>query len=222
MKRAVSVILMTMVIVILAAATTFELRPELPQIKTSGQFSSVNLSGGQLYGEPGSPALPWLGTKILLPLGEEAVSISVKLSQPQIFKLDKPIEPIQSQFPFSQTDLPPLLGPDPAIYNSDLAWPRSVHNGVNTHFLAGHPINFSAVCPFEYYPLRNELVWYRLVSVTVESTPSVRASASLNLLKQYEFTVAKLERSIDNRDALLRYETRTSGYEYLIIYDNAK
>lgn len=222
MKRAVSVILMSMAVVILAATASLELRPDLPQIKAAGQYTSVQLSGGQLYGEPGSPALPWLGTKILLPLGEEAVSVTVKLSQPQIFKLDKPLEPIQRQFPFSQTDLPAPLEPDPAIYSSDQAWPRSAHNGVNTHFLAGHPINFTAVCPFEYYPLRNELVWYRQVNVSVESAPSARAAAALNLLKQDDFTARRLERSTDNHDALLRYENRTSGYEYIIIHDSAK
>jgi len=222
MKVTLCVILMVCVSVILAASTGLELRPDQPQIKTIGEFSIVSLSGGQIYGEPGTPALPWLGTKILLPLGQEATSVSVQLSQPQIFKLDKAIEPVQAQYPFSQTELPAPIGPDPAIYASDDVWPRQAHNGVNTQFLAGHSINFTAICPFEYIPSSNELIFYRSVSVQVESAPSARAAAAMELLKQDPVSLGMIGRSIDNPQALSRVETRTSGVEYIIIHDSAK
>ena len=222
MKRTLSVIILVCVVALLTAATSLELRPAFPAIKTEANVSVIELAGGQLYGEPGDPALPWLGTKILLPVGEEAVSISVKLAQPQIYTLDKPLKPIPAQYPFSQTDLPAPVGPNPAIYGSDTVWPTQPHNGVNTHFLTGHPINFSAVCPFEYYPARHELIFYASVTVTVESAPSAKSTAALELLKQNEFTTQSLKNAINNQDALPRYQTRTSGVEYLIIIDSAK
>ena len=222
MKRTLSVILLVCVAVFLTAATSLELRPGFPTIKTEGSFNTIQLTGGQLYGEPGDPALPWLGTKLLLPLGEEAVSISVKLAQPQIFTLDKALKPIAAQYPFSRMDLPAPVGPNPAIYGSDAAWPTQAHNGVNTQFLAGHPINFSAVCPFEYHPARNELIFYAAVTVLVETAPSAKAAAALELLKQDEITTQNLKKAINNPDALPRYQTRTSGVEYLFIVDSAK
>ncbi len=222
MKRSLGVIILICSMALLAAANVIELTTDTPQIKSANGYSLVELKGAQLYGEPGQPALPWLGSSTLLPLGEEATNITVRLSQPMLFHLENVIEPIQRPHPLSLPEQKTLIAPDPAIYQSANAWPLQAHNGANTQFLAGHPINFTAVCPFEYYPMRNELVWYQRAEIEVESAPSARAMAALQLLKQDAHISQRLAKSIDNHSALPRYQTRTTGIDYLIIHDVSK
>ncbi|NLK49018.1 MAG: hypothetical protein GX294_00035 [Candidatus Cloacimonetes bacterium] len=222
MKRSLGVIILICSVALLAAANVIELTTDTPQIKSANGYSIVELNGAQLYGEPGQPALPWLGSSTLLPLGEEATNISVRLSQPMLLHLENAIEPIQRPYPLSLPEQKTTVDPDPAIYQSLDAWPLQAHNGTNTQFMAGHPINFTAVCPFEYYPMRNELVWYQRVEIEVESAPSARAMAALQLLKQDAHTSQRLAKSIDNHSMLPRYQTRNTGIDYLIIHDVSK
>ncbi len=204
------------------AATSYQVKLDLPVIKTNESFSSISLKGGQLLSQPGEPALPWLGSKLLLPLGEEATKVNIIFSNPHSFKLDKPIQAADAYYPFSQKELPPPYAPDAKIYSSSEAWPELKHNGVNTQFFAGHPINFTAFCPFDYFPAKNELVFYSDIHIQVESQSSAKAQAALNLLKQDAFIQERLNTSIDNSEALPNYQSRNSGIEYLIIHDADK
>ncbi len=193
-----------------------------PKLKTVGEYSYLNLDGTQSWGTPGTPDLPWFGTKILLPLGEEATEIQVELSSPQALKLSHPIAPLQPQYPFSDPVIHPRVGPDPAAYLRDSVYPATAHNGLNTQFLAGHPINFTAVCPFRYNPVTNELTFYRQIRITLRTASTDRAAASLQLLKQDAGTRGQLQKAVDNTVQIPRYDSRTSGWDYLIIYDQAK
>ncbi|HPV14546.1 MAG TPA: C25 family cysteine peptidase [Candidatus Cloacimonadota bacterium] len=222
MKRFAITALMLSCLCCALLATSYTIDLGLPTLKSTGDYTKVNISGGQLYAQPGEPALPWLASKLLLPLGEEAGKITVKMSNPHRFKLDKPIQPADANYPFSMKEVPPPFGPDEKIYTSETPWPAVNNNGVNTQFLAGHPINFTAYCPFEYYPLTNELVFYQSVSITVESHSSSRAQAALALLKQDAFISERLKSSVDNIDQLPSYRNRQSGADYLIIHATAK
>lgn len=221
MKRFILATMMLSVVFTLLA-TSHQIYLDLPSIKTNDNYTTVTMSKGQLYSQPGEPALPWLGSKLLLPLGEEACKISVKLDNPHRYKLDKPIQPTDANYPFSIKDIPAPYGPDAKIYSSEQAWPQVNNNGVNTQFLAGHPINFTAYCPFEYYPLKNELVFYQSVVISVESQIADRAQAALALLKQDAFTRKRLITSVDNADVIPYYQMRQSGIDYLIIHAAAK
>lgn len=222
MKRIVTFTLMLSCLCCALAATSHRLDLGLPTLKTTDHYTQVTLSGGQTYAQPGEPALPWLASKLLLPLGEEAGKITVTLSKPHRYKLDKPIQPADANYPLSMKDVPAPFGPDEEIYASEKAWPEVNNNGVNTHFLAGHPINFTAYCPFEYYPRSGELIFYQSVEIHVESQSSGRAQAALALLKQDAFTRKRLSTSVDNTDQLPSYQSWQIGTEYLIIHATDK
>ncbi|MCB5247536.1 MAG: C25 family cysteine peptidase [Candidatus Cloacimonetes bacterium] len=193
-----------------------------PQIDSSGEYTRIILPGALPVGEPGQPALPWIGTKLLLPPGTQASRISVERSEPVYHRLEKALEPIQPQYPLSLEEAPETIQPDPAIYAADQAWPATPHTGPATHFLSGHPISVAAVCPFDYNPVSGELVFYSRITVTVETASASRAAEALPLLKQDAFTAARVQSAVDNPGALPRYDAPTAGYEYLIIHDAAK
>ena len=193
-----------------------------PETNNKGIFTEIKLSGAQTWGTPGEPALPWVGVKLLLPLGSSASEVKVSLSQAKSIKLDKPIMPLQQQYPFSMKETMPLTQPLAEIYQADAGFPSSPHNGINTQFFAGHPIAFTAVCPFIYNPVQNELTFYSQITVTFETTNDDKATAALNLLHRDEFISQRLSNFVDNTIQIPRYDSRTTGYEYIIIHDAAK
>jgi hypothetical protein len=166
--------------------------------------------------------IPWIGSKLLLPMGEEAVDIQINLSGAKDIVLDKKIAPIQPPIKLSEVAVAQRIDPDPAIYDRSIAYPEQKHNGSNTQYFAGHPINFTAICPFDYNPVENKLTFYHQITITIITSPSSKAVEAKTLLKQDVDTADRLKKIIDNSQAIPRYEERLVGYDYLIIYDQAK
>ncbi len=222
MKRTLILIQLIMISALLSAGVSYSYDLGTPEIKTRGAYSVVYLSEAASSGNPGMPDLPWKGIKLLLPDGNEAVKISVERSAPVSYTLDFPIAPIQPQYPFSHMATEPAVSPDEAIYQSALPYPQELDNGVVTHFLSGHPIAFAAVSPFAYYPTKNELVYYRHITVNVEYQPGTRSLEAMNLLKNDAFVTERLSQSVDNAAAIPSWRNREVGIEYLIVIDAAK
>jgi len=215
-------VLMLSLLCLLQAGITFNYNLAQPVIKPGVDFTRVELNDAAGLGLPGEPDLPWQGVKLLLPAGNEGVSISVQRTAPVVYSLTQPLAPIQPQYPFSHSVLEPSVAPDPAIYSSSTAYPADPKRGLATYFLCGHPIAFSAISPFEYFPLKKELVFYQQLSVTLDYSPTTRAEEARALLKDDEFTANRLKHSVDNTDAISYSRTRETGTEYLIVIDAAK
>lgn len=195
---------------------------EAPQIKEEENYLTVKMAGAQSYGNPGAPNLPWFGTKLLLPIGEEAIDIQISLSGAKTFYLDKKVAPIQPPVILSKMDKVQKIEADPQIYNRSDSYPTQKHNGSNTQYLSGHPINFTAICPFDYNPMEDKLTFYSQITVTVVTSSSSKANEAIKLLKQDVDIAERLTNIIDNPEAIPRYEERLVGYDYLIIYDQLK
>lgn len=193
-----------------------------PELTRTDSYTKIDLPGAQNWGEPGEPALPWIGVKLLLEPGSSASKINVSFSQAKIIKLDMPLFPIQNQYPLSIETVMPFTEPSTAIYGQDRSFPEVSYRGLNTQFFAGHPIAFSAICPFSYNPVRQELTFYAQATVTLETESDQRSAEALELLRQDAFVAQKLQNFVDNAEQIPRYETRTTGYEYIIIHDAAK
>ncbi|MBM4403153.1 MAG: T9SS type A sorting domain-containing protein [Candidatus Cloacimonetes bacterium] len=221
MKQILILTVILVASVLNAYEIVYDLNLDQPDLRVTGNWTLVRIKGGQEYGTPGSPSLPWFGVRLLLPVGYEAKAIEVEKSEPSYYKLSDPVRPIQQQYPFSLMPTATFTEPDPQIYQRDSVYPFTAHNGANTEFLSGHPIAMTAVTPVEYNPVTNELTSYAHVRVKVTAIPSQRAEAARQLLQQDAYTGQRLRQSIDNPDATPRYETRTVGYEYIYIIDAA-
>ncbi len=209
-------------LVMVTASVTYSFETENYVMKGNEEFNTLKLNGGQTWGNPGEPELSWIGVKLLLPLNQEATDVIVHRSNPSVYTLDKPINPLQQQYPLSQEMIMPRNQPDSRIYNVDKVFPERADNGIRTEFLAGHPIAFTAICPFDYNPLRGELTFYRNISVEVRTASSARAIEASRFLKQDGFISQYLRRSVDNQNEVPQYTHRTDGYEYVIVIDQAK
>jgi len=222
MKQLFLILSMLCLTALLMAGISVRYDLKIPVIENGASFARVNLADAQSWGEPGNPDLPWYGVKILLPVGSEAGKINVTRTRPVSYNLTQPLNPIQKQYPFSHAVLEAQTLPLESVYGSAMPYPAQADNGVQTHFLSGNPIAFTAVCPFEYFPLKNELVFYQTLNVEVEYSFSARAAAAAQLLKQDIFTAQRLQKSVDNPEAIQISRTRETGVEYLIVCDQSK
>ncbi|HNT52312.1 MAG TPA: C25 family cysteine peptidase, partial [Candidatus Syntrophosphaera sp.] len=178
--------------------------------------------GAHTLGLPGQPALPWIGIRLLLPVGTRAKELRIERLGERRSWLETPLAPIQSQYPISLPEAAVLTPPDPSIYSANAVFPDIPHTGVTTQYLSGHPVCFSAVCPFDYNPASGELVSYERIRIVVETAPDPTSPASRGLLREDVHTRQQLLRSVDNPDAVPRYTLPSQGYDYIIIHDAAK
>ena len=222
MSKAALFVLMVSIASALAGSVTHEMTLGSANVLRQSEFERIELSGGYALGEPGHPSLPWIGVKLLLPVGTKASRIVIERSGEGRMILDRAIEPVQPQYPLSLAEIPEPIPPDPVIYESTSIYPKNPGTGANTQYLAGHPICFTAVCPFDYTPASGELVFYSRLRITVETSPDRESPALGGMLKEDVRTRELLLRSVDNRNDVPRYTLPSYGFDYVIIHDSAK
>ena len=222
MKNIALLVLLVFSTAVLIAGVSVNYSLEMPKIDSNGQYTKIKLENTQSWGQPGNPDLPWFGIKILLPEGMEADKIVVSKTDPVVYSLPKRVSPIQKQYPFSHKIIETPDAPNLEVYNSSAIYPDNPDNGVRTEFLCGHPIAMSAISPFEYCPLKNELVFYRNLSVDISYSTSSKAMDAMRFLKNDAYTVNRLQKAVDNPETIIMNQTRDAGVEYLIVIDASK
>lgn len=223
MKKIAITLGLVLVSVMLVAGVTQHYQMENPKIEKSSLGLKIKLSGAQSYGQAGEPDLPYFGFSILLPEANEASSIQVRRENPVVYKFSEKVAPIQPQYPFSHGVLEKPVEASMSIYSSESAFPKNTTKGLRTEFLCGHPIAFGAVSPFEYYPVKDELVFYREIWIDIEYKPGLQAQKALSLLKKDPFVSRRIMDSVDNKSMVPTYRTyRDAGIEYLMIIDAEK
>ena len=216
-------LVMICVAMTLAAGITQSYEFTTPEFLETDQGIHISLDGTRSFGNPSEPDLPWFGYKLLLPVGSEASDVVVKRYGEVRFSLDDIIVPVQTQYPLSHVKIEARDQPSPEIYLSDKIFPYKAEKGLRTEFMNGHPIAFGAFSPFDYNPVKNELVFYPRIEVEVNYTSTSKAITALDLLKKDVFIMQRLTTSVDNASQIPQYRsTPQSGYEYLMIIDGEK
>lgn len=216
-------LILVMLATVLVASVSHQYQLDIPSIEEGPLGIRVKLDGAESYGNPGDPDLPFFGFSLLLPEANEAKSVNIKRYGAVSYKLEGKIAPVQNQYPFSHPAPEAFEPANPEIYNSMEAFPKEAQKGLNTQFLYGHPIAFGTFSPFEYFPLKNELVFYKYVDVIVDYEPGIKAQNALQLLKKDAFVEQRLGKSVDNLGDLPGYrDYRDAGIEYLMIIDEEK
>jgi len=216
-------LVMICTVMALAAGITQTYEFTNPEFLKTEQGIHISLDGTRSFGNPCEPDLPWFGYKLLLPVGSEASDVVVKRYGEIRFSLDDIVVPVQTQYPLSHSKIEPRDEPSAEIYLSDQIFPYSVQKGLRTEFLNGHPIAFGAFSPFDYNPVKNELVFYPRIEVEVNYSSTSKARVAQNLLKKDAFIMQRLTTSVDNVSEIPQYSfVQQTGHEYLIIMDAAK
>ena len=142
-----------------------------PVVSERDGYQQIGFQGCLPSGTVGEPTLPWQSISLLLPQGQEAVSMHVEFldyvemngeynlypyQQPRPYSLDKAI-------PFSKNE---------NLYRSAEAYPSRNYGSVNTQYLNGVALAFGGFTPVQYVPATGKVSYAQTVIVRIETTTS--------------------------------------------------
>ncbi len=179
-----------------AGVTTQHYEFAEPVVTEAGGYAHVEMDGATTYGEPGKPALPVTGASILLPPGEELVSVRVVPGEKVTLPGSYLVEPGQRQYPLS------YAGPVER-YSADYAglgaYPSERNGGSTFGFYRGHGIASVSLLPVEYDAESGRISYYSSMDVEIESAPTEKAARTAERMIRVDAgTNATLTRIVDN------------------------
>ena len=188
-----------------------------PEVSSRDGYQQINLVGCLPNGQVGEPTLPWQSVSLILPEGQEAVSMSVEfldyVEMEGIYKL----YPYQKPRPYSnEKEIP--FAKNEQLYRSTDAYPTRTYGDVSTQYLNGVAFAFGGFTPVQYVPSTGKVSIAHTAIVRVETTTS-RDDRSGKLWLTPE-NKASIERLAQNAGMLSSYNRRgreISGYDMLII-----
>jgi hypothetical protein len=177
----------------------------------------------------GSPMLPKLSVKLLIPPGATAKSVEIISSKKIGIPGEFNIIPVQRPVKISSTEPPEFVQPHPDLYNSDEPYPgklvsEAIHNGTK----CGYRIASFSIYPMQYMPSKKQLVLYKNMHIKLnyeEGKHPIRKVTE----KQKEVFCESVKHLVMNKQEIERFSPplRTSyngsrtlpsgNYEYVLI-----
>ena len=188
-----------------------------PTVSERDGYQQIGLQGCLPYGSVGEPTLPWQSVSLILPQGQEAVSINVEFADFVELEGSFNLYPYQQPRPISSEKEIPFAKKE-SLYRSETAYPTTGYGRVNTQYLNGVAVAISGFTPLRYVPATGKVSYARTVTVTIETTMS-RDDHSRKLWLTPE-NEASLQRLAQNANLLNTYSKRgrdIGGYDMLVI-----
>ena len=203
---------------------------DTPLISERGGYHYIEMSDCYSSSNPGHPQLPIKNVSLLMPPGEQAISVSVVKGElvelPGTFN----VFPKQYDVPFSETEIISFKEPDFKIYGSNEPYPKKIDSEVFTQYSSGHSIAFVNIQPFLYKPLSGKLYYYSYLKVILETETTTEATRSYNnFYRESKIILEQVKQLVDNPGFTSEYQTNQnptdSSYHiyngYLILTNNA-
>ncbi len=197
-----------------------------PQITKQGDYHRIEMNDCMSITKPGEPELPSKSVQLLLPPGEQAVSISVIYKGINDLPGEYRIYPRQKPYPISYKGEVEFTEPDPEIYDSDNPFPEKLHTEIQTQYLKGHSIAILNIFPVQYIPSSGKISYYSEMEVVIETEPTTEAeNAFNNFYKADEITKARVKNIVHNLEQIESYpansNTRAGDNKYVIVTGNS-
>jgi hypothetical protein len=190
-----------------------------PTVSQAGTFQTITFSQTFLTGKTGEPALPYQAVRLLLPPGEEAISVNYR------FEDEKILEGLYTIFP-QQPSHPLSLGSDGVfhqkreIYSSQDTYPSQAWGEYSTHFLNGYSFLLTTFTPVNYLPAPGTVSFFGKITVTIETRSTERAALAMANLNTSAKILSRLHSLAQNAAMISAYpakSTREGEYQILII-----
>jgi len=190
-----------------------------PSVKEVSSFQVLTFNNTFLTGKTGEPALPYQAVRLLLPPGEEAVSVIYRFEDESIMEGIFTIYPQQPSQPIS-------IGSDGIFhqnleaYGSQDVFPSRAWGEYSTHFLNGHSFLLTSFTPVKYVPSEGKISFFQKITVTIETRTTDRASRAmenLNTTAKIDGRVSTLAQNPSMISAYPSIATRDEEYQILII-----
>jgi len=193
----------------------------LEDLQVDGEiYSQISIPGLFLPGQAGAPNLPSLGRMVALPHGAAASLEILGTRQQTLLGIDVlPAPPL----PLDTDTAPPAYVPDPAIYGADAFWPAAIAQISPAEATRGVDTLILGIAPFQYNPVRKELIVYSEIHLRLDFGPTDGAFGENRLRSRGWDSI--LRQNLLNFDSLPALDTTlpTDGitpagqYEYVIL-----
>lgn len=137
-------------------------------------FETPLIAGARTIGHPGEPELPVYSARILLPPGEEIVSLRMITSSPAEISRHLP-PPAQREYPLSFEGPIPPTTPKAEIYESSALFPAEPAELVTVQTYRGHRIAFVNLFPLRVRPAARAAEFTRQMTFEILTAPSAAA-----------------------------------------------
>ena len=222
-KNILIILLVSAACNVFAGITTHRYEFTNPIINYVEDWAEIEMTGCLTTGIEGHPALPVYGLRLLLPPGESLVNITYELPEPILIQLEKPVSPVQAQYPLSYPGPFQPTPPVEEIYNSQTSYPAETAQNYQTHYFRGYSLGFAALHPVKYDPQNMAILYYPWIEVSVISEPSDEAQTAYSqMYRGIASDYDKVSRMIDNQAITVGYGSAMEAVDdefakYLII-----
>jgi len=202
-----------------AGSIEFTYNYSSPAVKQIGNFQALNIENTFLTGIAGEPALPYQAVKLLLPPGEEAISVEYIFESESQFEGTFTIYPQQPSRPLS-AESDGIFKKDADLYSSAEIYPKQPWGNYSTHFLNGHSFLLASFTPVRYIPAEGKISWFRKVTVKVQTRATERAAEALENLSPSSEKARLIQLFSQNPAKAFTYpelSSRDEEYQILII-----
>ena len=150
-------------------------------------------------GNPGAPALPVYGVKLLLPAGESITSVEITTSNPITVFEGIDLDPVQA--PIALSYVGPFL-PTPkntGIYNVNAKYPTDLTHDAQTQYMCGYSVGIFSISPVQYNPVTGEVSYFSSINVQVHTSPTSEAAVAHSIFyRGNEFDRLRLKGKVFN------------------------
>ena len=194
-----------------------------PEFSTRDGFDKVAMENLTVITKPGYPELPVQSVQMLLPPGEEAVSVQVDYDQTETLAGTYNVYPIQKPYPISYEGEISFVSPAEEIYSRNVFYPEVIYSDLTTQYLRGHSIALLNISPLQYNPQTGEIIFYGNLRVTIQTqTTAASQRAYNNFYRDDEQTNQRLAKLVNNPQSISQYpaseNTReVDDFEYIIV-----
>ncbi|MBU2651752.1 MAG: hypothetical protein KKA81_12525 [Bacteroidetes bacterium] len=190
-----------------------------PVITTTGDFQTLWFEGTLITGINSEPALPYQSVMLMLPPGEEAISIELIMGEETLLEGVYRILPQQPSRPVSQGNSG-VFSKNEDVYSMDGVYPQESRGKLTTSFLNGLGIGMCTFTPVRYNPAKGSISYFREITVKIKTAPGNKAGQALLNSPRKGWSEARINRLVSNPEMLKTYPVlteRTEGYSLLIV-----
>jgi len=218
-KLTITCLLMVWAVCLIAGTVEYTYNFNTPSVKQTGSFQTVTFENTFLTGKTGEPALPYQAVRLLLPPGEEAISVNYRFEDESTLQGTYTIYPQQPSQPIS-------IGSDGIfhqgheVYQSRSIYPEQAWGEFSTNFLNGHSFLLTSFTPLTYVPADGMVSFFQKITITVETRKTVRSSRALenlNTSAKIDGRISNLAQNLSMISAYPSKSARDGEYQILII-----
>ena len=183
-------------------------------------FDKLILPNCYTAGNPGEPNIPSKGAYILLPPMSKIKNIQVEVKNKINLGFGYNIEPIGEAIPISDMKVTPKLVKDDFIYKLNDFYPGEIFSYVGVYSFRGYDILVILLHPIQYNPVTGELIYYKDLEVTVETS----SDGYIDLFRGLEIDKIEVMKKVENPETAEMYSqkinsipTINENYDLLIL-----